>query len=86
MACGTPVIALNRGGTAESVLNGKTGILFNEQNYTSIVDAINEFGKMSFNAQTIREHSLKFSRELFEDKFKEFVHEKADIFFNNSKH
>jgi len=43
----TPVIALNKGGTAESVINGETGILFNEQNPDSIVDAVKKFEKVS---------------------------------------
>ncbi len=83
MACGTPVIALNKGGTAESVLNGKTGILFNEQNHSSIINAIEEFEKMEgvFSPQIIREYSLKFSRKLFEENFIKFVREKAEKFF-----
>jgi len=83
MACGTPVIALNKGGTAESVLNGKTGILFNEQNHSSIIKAIDEFEKMEgvFSPQIIREYSLKFSRKLFEENFIKFVREKAEKFF-----
>ena len=42
MACGTPVIAFKKGGTGESVINGKTGIHFSKQNPESIKDAINE--------------------------------------------
>ena len=84
MSCGTPVIALNKGGTAESVLNGKTGILFNKQNHASIVKAIDEFEKMEgvFNPQIIREYSFKFSRKLFEENLRKFVREKAVKFFN----
>ena len=84
MASGTPVIALNKGGTAESVLNGKTGILFNEQNHASIVKAVNEFEKIQevFNPHNIREYSLKFSRKIFEENFEKFVREKSEIFFN----
>jgi glycosyltransferase involved in cell wall biosynthesis len=84
MACGTPVIALDKGGTAESVLDGKTGILFTEQNHASIVKAIDEFEKMQevFNPQIIREYSLKFSRKLFEENFRKFVLEKAEKYFN----
>lgn len=84
MACGTPAIALNKGGTAESVLNGKTGILFNQQNHSSILKAIDEFEKKGgiFNPQIIREHSLKFSRILFEENFRKFVLGKAEKYFN----
>ena len=84
MACGIPVIALNKGGTSESVLNGKTGILFNKQNPVSIIEAIKEFEelKSSFNRQVIREYSLKFSREVFEENLRKFIWEKAERFFN----
>ncbi len=40
MSCGTPVIAGNYGGTAESVIDGVTGILFKKQSVDSIVDAV----------------------------------------------
>lgn len=84
MACGTPVIALNRGGTAESVLNGKTGTLFNEQNPESIIDAIKKFESQidDFDFQFIRSHAEKFNRANFESNIKAFVSEKLQNFNN----
>ena len=32
-SCGTPVIAYNLGGLSETVIDGKTGILFNFQSF-----------------------------------------------------
>lgn len=82
MACGTPVIALNKGGTAESVINGKTGILFNEQNPESIKNAVKEFDKRidNFDVGTIRMHAEKFSRPIFEENIRMFVTEKLRNF------
>jgi len=82
MACGTPVIALNKGGTAESVVNGKTGIHFSEQNPESIIDAINEFEKRidSFDVQYIRKHAEKFNRINFEENIKKYVWDKLNNF------
>jgi len=82
MACGTPVIAFNKGGTAETVLNGKTGIHFNEQNPESIKDAIKEFEKRidSFDVQFIRKHAEKFNRTNFEENIKQFVRDKLNNF------
>jgi len=40
-ACGTPVIAYGKGGVLETVLDGKTGIFFHEQNADSIIAAVN---------------------------------------------
>ncbi|HEY6437362.1 MAG TPA: glycosyltransferase, partial [Ignavibacteriaceae bacterium] len=82
MACGTPVIALNKGGTAESVINGKTGILFNEQNRDSIITAIQEFEKRIdyFDVQFIRKHAENFDRTNFEENIKKFVSDKLNNF------
>ena len=73
MACGTPVIALNKGGTAETVLNGLTGVHFENQSVDDIIEAINKFEKMSFNYNSIRDYSKKFSN--FKVDFKSCVNE-----------
>ncbi len=87
MACGTPVIALNKGGTAETVIDGKTGILFNEQTVEDIKEAVKRFEKVedSFNHKEIAEHTKKFSRQIFEEKMKNYVDEKIDQFFGKRK-
>ena len=85
MACGTPVIAWNYGGTAESVIDGETGIHFDEQNTESIKAAVNKFEKQidKFDPEIVRAHSLQFSRKVFEEKIKAFIDEKAEEFFLN---
>ncbi|HAT09462.1 MAG TPA: glycosyl transferase family 1, partial [Planctomycetes bacterium] len=40
MACGTPVIAFGKGGAAESVVDGETGLLFQEQSAEAIRAAV----------------------------------------------
>ena len=82
MACGTPVIALNKGGTAESVINGKTGILFDEQQPESIKNAIKDFEKNIdyFDVQFIRKHAEKFNRSNYEKQIEEFVKDKLQNF------
>jgi glycosyltransferase involved in cell wall biosynthesis len=78
MACGTPVIALNKGGAAESVINGETGILFPEQTIKSIIEAVKNFEPISdsINHAEIRRHAEKFSRKIFEENIKNFVDNK----------
>lgn len=85
MACGTPVIAGNYGGTAESVINGVTGILFEKQSVDSIVDAVKKFDLIShsINYKTIRNHSENFSRENFEKKINDYVNEKINSFYQS---
>ena len=82
MACGMPVIALNRGGTAESVINGKTGVHFNEQTPFAIINAVEEFEKTidNFDVQFIRGHAEKFNRKNFENNIMQFVKEKLENF------
>lgn len=85
MACGTPVIALNKGGAAESVINGKTGILFPEQNVDSIIEAVKSFEPISdsIDYAEIRRHAEKFSRKTFEENIKNYVDDKYKFFLQS---
>lgn len=87
MACGTPVIALNKGGTAETVIDGKTGILFDNQTVEDIKNAVRKFESIqeTFNHKEISEYTKKFSRKIFEEKLKQYVDEKSEQFFSKSK-
>jgi glycosyltransferase involved in cell wall biosynthesis len=72
-ACGTPVIAFGRGGVAETVKPGETGVLFDEQSTASLVNAVREFEKMSFTATEVRRQAEKFSAEVFRKHFAHFI-------------
>lgn len=82
MACGTPVIAYKVGGSSDSVIHSKTGILFDEQNTESIKVAVNNFEKNlnSFDSVAISKHAESFSRKNFEAKIKSFVENKFEQF------
>ncbi len=75
LSCGTPVIAFNKGGAAETISNGQTGVLFNRQDKGHIIDAINEFesGKYKFDPNFLSAEANKYSKEIFEEKIKKFV-------------
>jgi len=73
MACGRPVIAYRGGGALESVKEKKTGLFFNEQTVNSLVEAVKNFNFSKFNPQIIRDHALKFDKEIFKKKIKEFI-------------
>ena len=73
MACGTPVIALNRGGTAETIIDGVTGVHFNNQNVNSIIEAVDIFEKLDFNFKNISTYAKKFSTQRFKSEFREHV-------------
>ena len=75
-ACGTPVIALNKGGTAESVCK-ECGVLFNNQTIEDINKAVFELEKNydKFNFRLIRQNALKYSRKRFEEEIINFIKE-----------
>jgi O-antigen biosynthesis alpha-1,3-mannosyltransferase len=72
-ACGTPVIAFGRGGVAETVIPGKTGILFYEQSAESLAGAVRLFETGTFSPAEIRQQAEKFSAEVFRQRFSGFV-------------
>ena len=71
--CGTPVIAYAAGGALETVINKKTGILFNSQTSKSLNDAIILFENTFFDADIIRKNAVQFSIENFKSDFKKLV-------------
>ncbi len=72
-ACGRGVIAFNRGGAKETVLNQKTGILFDEQNKKSLLLAIEKYLKSPPKPIDTRLQAEKFDRQNFMLNFKKQV-------------
>ena len=77
-ACGTPVIALNRGGARDIVSDGISGILFNESSVIALKKAILDCKRLDFDSAVIREKSLRFSAARFRAQFKQFIAKKND--------
>ena len=75
-ASGRPVIAFGAGGALDTVIDGETGVLFEEQTVDSIIAAIQRFNTLKFEAATIRAHAENFSTETFKQKLTAFVEEK----------
>jgi glycosyltransferase involved in cell wall biosynthesis len=67
-ACGTPVVAYNRGGARETVLPGETGILYDDPAPAALEAALDKLQGMAFNKNSLRSQALKFSRSVFKDK------------------
>jgi glycogen synthase len=74
-ACGTPVVALASGGARETVIDGQTGILAEDATAAAFADALTRARRISFDAQAIREHALRFSRDRFMSEFERAVDE-----------
>ena len=85
MASGRPVIAYGRGGTLETIVSSDhqgesggeapTGLFFYERNAECLVDAVELFTKVEedFDSAAIRNHSLRWDREIFKDKIKKYI-------------
>jgi len=73
MLSGTPVIAFNGGGYKETVIDGKTGVLFDNYSVEGLIEAIRKFEKMKLNKNDLTDQASKFSKERFEREIKEFV-------------
>lgn len=65
MASGTPVVAFGAGGALDSVIDGETGILFNESTVESLVAGIETSESTSWDSQRIRNHAGVFTRQRF---------------------
>ncbi len=77
MAFGCPVIGHNSGGSAETIVDGKTGILFDDLNITCLKKAIKRFQKTNFSHNQILSHSQQFSVSNFQKKFLAFVRQNS---------
>lgn len=73
MATGTPVIALGKGGTLETVVHGETGLLYPDQTEQSLLNALLEMEKMAFDPKKCRKRALAFSAQRFHQEFQDFV-------------
>jgi len=72
-ACGKPVIAYGYGGVLETVLPGVTGIFFNDQSPSSLLNAIIECENTKWDPCLIRDHSMTFSEQRFEHKLQSIL-------------
>ena len=80
MASGKPVIAYGKGGALETVVDGVTGLFFSEQSPGSILDALRRFDSMRFDPAVLRVHAMKFDREVFLNRLKEYVQGRWKVF------
>lgn len=77
MAVGTPVIALRSGGVVESVIEGKTGVFFEEPKVESLIGAIRKFNRTKINSENCITQAKKFSKERFKKEIRKFVEGKV---------
>lgn len=75
MAAGAPVIAYARGGILDTVIDGETGILFQEQDATSLANAVRqvEQGKVAFAPMILHRHASRFDKKRFTDALRSMI-------------
>ncbi|MGO9489637.1 MAG: glycosyltransferase [Solirubrobacteraceae bacterium] len=76
-AAGTPVIAYGVGGARESVREGLTGVLFEEQTVSSLAAAIERFEVLRLDEATVRENAMRFGRERFREQMAAVIQKAA---------
>ena len=91
-ACGTPVVAYEKGGALET-LRGldhpqPTGVFFPEQTVTAIQTAIVTFEREAarITPEACRHNALRFRAELFREQFGAFVHQRYARFQQELRH
>ncbi len=70
---GLPVIAFKKGGALDTVVDGRTGVFFNEQTEECLVKTIKKFDKMHFKEQDLIDNAKKFSKTIFQKKFMSII-------------
>jgi glycosyltransferase involved in cell wall biosynthesis len=72
-AAGVPVIAYGVGGAAETVLDGRTGVLFDEQTAAGVASAIERFEGLTLAQSDVRANAERFGRERFREELAEVI-------------
>ena len=80
LSSGKPLIAFRGGDIPEHMEENTMGVFFDEQTKEAVIEAVGKFQKLSFDSGYIRSKVLKFDREIFKQKMKEFIEEQVADF------
>jgi glycosyltransferase involved in cell wall biosynthesis len=72
-AFGKPSVALRWGGFVDTVVDGKTGVFFDEPAPTPIADALRTCLRENWSVETLERHAATFSEQRFVDRLREIV-------------
>ena len=83
-ASGCPVIAYRSGGALDTVIEGVTGIFFDEQTPASLMEAMDRFESMKAegaynNREAFSSHVRQFSQEVFKEKVQKIIDERKRL-------
>jgi glycosyltransferase involved in cell wall biosynthesis len=79
MSYGKPVIAYQKGGANETVIEGRTGEFFGAQTAEVLADAVRRFMEKEeqYNKEVIISRAKEFSKERFKEELSHFISEKC---------
>ena len=72
-SCGTPTIALRSGGYLDTIIDGTTGLLFDEVDPTLITATLDHLLGDPPDQQVLRAHAARFSRKVFTERLQDLV-------------
>ena len=72
-AAGRPTIAYRAGGALETIVEGETGVFFDEPDAESLAAAIGAFDASRFDAHHLRAHAERFSPQQFIERLRAIV-------------
>lgn len=70
---GKPVIAYRGGGAVETMMHGKTGLLFYPQTKKALVDAVKRLKKKKFNPKISKQNAMRFNETTFIKNLKRII-------------
>ncbi len=75
MACGTPVLAYGKGGATETIVEGKTGMFFDDQTPFALMSVVERFERQAgqFDPADLRAHAMKFEARRFREELERSV-------------
>ncbi|HEX8923627.1 MAG TPA: glycosyltransferase [Patescibacteria group bacterium] len=73
MACGCPVVAYKSGGVVETVIDGQTGVFFNELTSDSCLEAIQKISNLKIDPDDCIKRAAGFSSAVFIDKINDLI-------------
>ncbi|HEX9700562.1 MAG TPA: glycosyltransferase [Acidobacteriota bacterium] len=78
LACGRPAIVLGRGGTAETIADGVTGVHIRGDGAADVIAAVDRAEGVSFNSAELRTAALYYAPERFMSRLRTFIRAAVD--------
>jgi glycosyltransferase involved in cell wall biosynthesis len=74
MAAGRPVVAYGAGGVLETVIEGETGVFFDEQTPESLIEGVRRLeALMPLDRSKIRAHACQYDRAVFLERMRAYI-------------